>query len=153
MTDLVNEELEVTDHTTTQSVYLCTKWDPVSVYSCATRPNHLRLFFPISRFSGSNPPQLSEFLLTTGTQRLLEAHTHPFNGPFPGLPRWAGTRKVKTIWILVKQETVSGSGISRAGCKSAPRSRQITIPAPHYSVFYRPDALPVTQPTASNHWR
>ena len=23
-------------------------------------------------------------------------HTHPFNGPFPGLPRWAGTRKVKT---------------------------------------------------------
>ena len=22
-------------------------------------------------------------------------HTHPFNGPFPGLPRWAGTRKVK----------------------------------------------------------
>ena len=23
-------------------------------------------------------------------------HTHPFNGPFPGLPGWAGTRKVKT---------------------------------------------------------
>ena len=22
--------------------------------------------------------------------------THPFNGPFPGLPRWAGTRKGKT---------------------------------------------------------
>ena len=22
-------------------------------------------------------------------------HTHTFNGPFPGLPRWAGTRKVK----------------------------------------------------------
>jgi len=87
MTDLVNEELEVTDHTTTQCVYLCTKWDPVSVYSFSTRPNHLRLFFPISRLSGSNPPQLSEFLLTTGTQRLLEAHTHPFNGPFPGLPR------------------------------------------------------------------
>ena len=38
-------------------------------------------------------------------------HTHTFNGPFPGLPRWAGTRKVKPIWILLKQETVSGSGI------------------------------------------
>ena len=24
-------------------------------------------------------------------------HTHRFNGPFPGLPRWAGTRKVKPI--------------------------------------------------------
>ena len=29
----------------------------------------------------------------------------------PGLPGWASTRKVKPIWILLKQETVSGSGI------------------------------------------
>ena len=33
---------------------------------------------------------------------------------FPGLPGWASTRKVKPIWILLKQETVSGSGISWA---------------------------------------
>ena len=32
----------------------------------------------------------------------------------PGLPGWAGTRKLKPIWILLKQETVSGSGISWA---------------------------------------
>ena len=63
-------------------------------------------------------------------------HTHPFNGPFPGLPRWAGTRKVKPIWILLKQETVSDSGISWAICTSAPCSKQITMPAPHHhSVF------------------
>ena len=48
---------------------------------------------------------------------------------------------------------MSGSGISWAICTSAPRSRQITMPAPHHSVFYRPDALPATQPTASKHWR
>ena len=72
---------------------------------------------------------------------------------FPGLPRWAGTKKVKPIWILLKQETVSGSGISWAVCKSAPHSSQITTPAPHHSVFYRPDALPAAQPTASKHWR
>ena len=73
---------------------------------------------------------------------------------FPGLPGWAGTRKVKPIWISLKQETVSDSGISWAIiCKSAPRSRQITTPAPHHSVFYRPDALPAAQPTASKHWR
>jgi len=30
---------------------------------------------------------------------------------------------------------VSGSGISWTICKSAPRSRQITMPAPHHSVF------------------
>ena len=29
----------------------------------------------------------------------------------------------------------------------------ITMPAPHHSVFYRPDALPAAQPTASKHWR
>jgi len=69
-------------------------------------------------------------------------HTYPFNGPFPGLPGLAGTRKVKPIWILAKQKTVSGSGISCIICKSAPRSRQITTPAPHHSVFYRLDALP-----------
>ena len=48
---------------------------------------------------------------------------------------------------------MSGSGISWAICKSAPSSRQITTPAPHHSVFYRPDALPATQSTASKHWR
>ena len=32
----------------------------------------------------------------------------------PGLPRWASTRKVKPIWILLKQETVGGSGTSWA---------------------------------------
>ena len=48
---------------------------------------------------------------------------------------------------------VSGSGISWAICKSAPSSRQITVPAPHHSGFYRPDALPAAQPTVSKHWR
>ena len=87
---------------------------------------------------------------------LIHTHTHThtrLTARCPGLPGWAGTRKVKPIWILLKQETVSGSGISWAVCKSASRSRQITTPAPHRSVFYRPDALPVTQPTVSKHWR
>ena len=48
---------------------------------------------------------------------------------------------------------MSGSGISWDICKSATCSRQITMPVPHHSVFYRPDALPATQPTASKHWR
>ena len=88
-----------------------------------------------------------------GYETVSATHIHPFNGPFLGLPGLVGTRKVKPIWILQKQETVSGSGISWAICKSAPRSRQITMPAPHHSVFYRPDALPAAQPTVSKHWR
>ena len=82
----------------------------------------------------------------------LHTHTH-LTALLLGLPGWAGTRKVKPILISLKQETVSGSGISWAICKYAPRSRQITMPAPHHSVFYRPNALPVAQPTASKHWR
>jgi len=85
---------------------------------------------------------------------IYEAREHTYThltALFPGLPGWAGTRKVKPIWILLKQETVSGSDISWAICKSAPHSKPITTPAPHHSVFYRPDALPAAQPTASKH--
>jgi len=84
----------------------------------------------------------------------IKRYTHTrLTALYLGLPRSAGTRKVKPMWILLKQETVSGNGISWAICKSAPSSRQITTPAPHHSVFYRPDSLPATQPTASKHWR
>jgi len=67
-------------------------------------------------------------------------NTHPFTHTrlsvlCPGLPRWAGTRKVKPIWILPKHETVSGSGISWAICKSAPRSRQIPCQHPITQFF------------------
>jgi len=55
------------------------------------------------------------------------------------------------ICLGLKQESVSGSGISWPVCKSAPLSRQITTPAPRHSVFYRPDALPVAQITTSKH--
>jgi len=69
----------------------------------------------------------------------MHAHTHTCvlwpSGLCPGLPGWASTRKAKPIWILLKQETVGGSGISWAICKSAPCSRHITMPAPHHSVF------------------
>ena len=73
-------------------------------------------------------------IVHTSSYRLhLSVHTHTHLAAlFPGLPRWAGTRKVEP---------------------TAPRSRQITMPAPHHSVFYRPDALPAAQPTASKHWR
>jgi len=76
-------------------------------------------------------------------------HTHlSLTALFPGLPRSAGTRKVQQIWILLKQETVSGSGISWDICKSATRSRQITMPAPHHSVFLQ-SGCPSSHPTNS----
>ena len=51
---------------------------------------------------------------------------------------------------FLQQETVGGSRISWAICKSAPCPRQITMPVPHHSVFYRSDALPAAQPTVKS---
>ena len=64
---------------------------------------------------------------------------------FPGLPRWAGTRKIKPIRILLKQMRVSGSGINWAICKSANCSRQTTL---HHSVFLQA-GCPSCRPTNS----
>jgi len=66
---------------------------------------------------------------------------HPFNGPLFETTQVSLYQKGKTLDLLA-QETVSGSGISWAICKSAPHPRQMTTPAPHQSVFYRLDALP-----------
>jgi len=73
--------------------------------------------------------------LLTDLQILGCNNNNHLTASFPGQPGYAGTRNVKPIWILLEQETVSGSVISWAICKSAPRSRQITMPVSHHSVF------------------
>ena len=75
---------------------------------------------------------------------------HMLNGPFSSTTQVSRNKKGKTNLDFTEARD---NGISWAVCKSAPRSRQITMPAPHHSVFYRLDALPATQPTASKHWR
>ena len=64
---------------------------------------------------------------------------------------WQGMTFIINNWILLNQEAVSGSGISWAICKSAPRPRQITTPAYHHSSFLQAECPPVAQPTASKH--
>ena len=88
----------------------------------------------------------------THTHTHTHTHTRCCMCTKSGSKCWTPTI-VDSLWpicILLKQETVSGSGISWAVCKSAPCSRQKTMPAPHHSDFYRPDALPAAQP---KHWR
>jgi len=73
---------------------------------------------------------------------------------FSGTIGSASTRKVNHSGFYCSKRWWGGSGISWTICKSfAPRSRQITTPIPHHSVFYRPDAPSAAQPTASKHWR
>ena len=56
-------------------------------------------------------------------------------------------QKGKPIWILLKQETVGGSGISWAICKSAPRSRQNHASTPPLSFLQA--GCPSCRPTNS----
>ena len=77
------------------------------------------------------------------------AHTHPFNGPFLGLlSEPVPETQNQSGFILLEQETVSGSGISWAICKSTPCSRQITMPTLHHSVFLQ-TGCPSCHPTNS----
>ena len=115
-----------------RSGYKCCR-DPLDFLTVLTVRHACCFWLPFSRQPWLIWPHLTRVL--DGTTH-THSHTHPFNGPFPGLPRWAGTRKVKPIWILLKQETVSDSGISWAICKSASRSRQITMPVPHHSSYF-----------------
>ena len=98
---------------------------------------------PLQRRSHRPPPAVHH----THTHTHTHAHTR-LTAICPELPGSAGTRKVKPVWILLKQKTVSGSGISWAICKSAPRSRQITTSAPHHSVFLQA-GCPSCRPTNS----
>ena len=76
-------------------------------------------------------------------------HTHPFNVPLSGTIRVSRYQKGTTNLDFTEARDNEWHGISWAICKSAPHSKQITTPAPHHSVFYRPDALPAAQPTVS----
>jgi len=66
---------------------------------------------------------------------LLHYYIH-FTAFFPGQPGLEGTRNVNHSGFYWSKKRWGGSGISWTMCKSiAPRSRQITTPAPHHSVF------------------
>ena len=87
--------------------------------------SHSTLLFTQTSYTGLEQMQLLLLLL------------HPFNGLF-SRTTWVSRHQIaKSFWILLQQEMMGGgSGISWTICKSfAPRSRQITMPVPHHSVF------------------
>ena len=104
-------------------------------------------------FLSENPPLVNKIVLNVAKCCVIEllTHTHaPIYGPLSGTTRVSWDQKGKTNLDFTEARD---SGISRAICKCAPRSREIATPAPNHSDFYRPDALPAAQPTASKLWR
>ena len=90
-------------HCTLHGLHYCTQFHNQQMWKCSTLICIYNSFTHARTHAHTHTP-----------------HTRPFFGDYPGS---AGTRKVKPIWILLKQETVSGSSITWAICKSAPRSR------------------------------
>jgi len=78
--------------------------------------------------------------------------THPFNGPLSRTIQVSRYQKGKTN-LDFTGAIDSKWQWHRLGNMQVCTSLQTdkTTPAPHYSVFYRPDALPATQPTVSKH--
>jgi len=79
-----------------------------------------------------------------GRQRERDRETH-LTAFFSGTTRVSRYKKGKTNLDFTE---ASGSGISWAICKSAPRSKQITAPAPHHSSFLQA-RCPSCRPTNS----
>jgi len=78
-------------------------------------------------------------------------YTHPFNGPLSGTTCVGQYQKGKPIWILLKQD--SEWQWHQLGhmqdCTSLQTDNHASTPPLNF--FYRPDALPDAQPTASKH--
>jgi len=77
-------------------------------------------------------------------------YAHPFNGPLSGTTRVSWYQKGKTNLDFTEARDSEWQRGHMQVCTSLQTD---TTRAPHCSVFYRPDALPATQPTATKHWR
>ena len=76
---------------------------------------------------------------------ITHTHTHPFNGPFSGTTQVSWYQKGKTNLDFTETRD------SEWKWHQLGHMQVCTSPAPHHSSFYRPDALPAAQPTASKH--
>ena len=81
-------------------------------------------------------------------------HTHPFNGPLSGTTRVSRYQKGKTNLDFTEARD-SERQWHQLGhmqvCTSLQTDKNASNPTTQF--FYRSDALPATQPTASKHWR
>jgi len=137
-------------------------WPRTLSYICISLHTHWCTFYTVSQkripnICSCNSSMCSWILITLGrnilykhthTQTHTHTHTHLFNGPLSRITRVSRYQKGITNLDFTEARD-SSSGISWVICKQfAPHSS-----TPPNQFFYRPDALPDTQPTASKHWR
>ena len=79
-------------------------------------------------------------------------HTHPFNSPFYGTTQVSRYQKDKTNLDLTEARDSEWQW-HQLGYMQVCTLLQTDNQHPTTPFFYRPDALPAAQPTASKHWR
>ena len=93
--------------------------------------------------------------VTRGPPTPCPGHTHPFNGPLSGTTRVSRYQKGKTNLDVTEARDSEWLqlGYMQLGYMQVCTSLQTDSHAstPPLSIFYRPDALPAAQPTASKH--
>ena len=80
-----------------------------------------------------------------------ETHTHTFNGPYSGTTRVSRYQKGKTNLDFTEARNSEWQWHQLGHMQVCTSLQTDNHATPHHSVFYRPDALPATQPTASKH--
>ena len=82
-----------------------------------------------------------------------DTHTHPFNGPFSRTTRVSRYQKGKTNLDFTEARDCEWQWHQLGHMQVCISLQTDNHARTHHSVFYRPDALPAAQPTASKHWR
>jgi len=75
-------------------------------------------------------------------------HHNRFTALFPWLPGWAIARR-EPLDFMVQGKINRSRHTDHLGATPS----GLTSAHLHHPFFYRPDALPVAQPTVSKHWR
>ena len=80
---------------------------------------------------------------------VLENHHNRFTALFPGPPGWADARR-ELLDFMVQGKINNGRHTDHLDGHHSISTKQ--CPPPPSPIFYRPDALPTTQPTVLKHW-
>ena len=89
----------------------------------------------------------------THRQTMIHTHTHPFNGPFSETTQvsWYQKGKTNLDFTEARYSEWQWHQLDHMHvCTSLQTDNHASTPP---LSFYRPDALPAAQPTASKHWR
>ena len=83
----------------------------------------------------------------------LYTHTHPFNGPLSGTTQVSRHQKGKTNLDFTGARDSEWQWHQLGHMQICTSLQTDNHASTSLLSFYRPDALPATQPTASKHWR